>query len=401
MEGPRLKISERLARILDYPRFAGPTRMLILDTNYFFEQSWIRAARTLGWQAESVPSVMVGGLTREDVQKLFVTIAEFKPDFILASNYAGMDNANLFARFFEDARIPYVSWFTDTPRMILFSRELYLPDYVVAATWERAYHSHFEDLGFKHIFYMPLATDPALFSMSPAQTWARPLSFVGTSMIEETNEAWEKLEHLPEVIRAILAAFEAGHVTREAFSEGIDAILPAAILANRDATERRNIELGIVYEATRRQRAEMILRLKPYDVEVRGDPAWAGMVDHVGGSVAYHTDLAGYYRDTAVNLNSTSLQMRWAVNQRVFDCPAAGGFLLSDAQQDLRELFEADEVATYDTLDELEDKAAYYLRHPEERTAMVLRAQRRITAHHTHAHRLLALEAFLKERFAG
>jgi len=402
MDAPRLEITDRMRRFLGYPKFAGPVRMLILETDYFFERSWRRAAEGLGWQVHGVPSVMAGSLTREDVERLFTALGEFRPDFILGSNYAGMDTRGLFARFFEDARIPYVSWFTDTPRMILYDREVAASHYTVAATWERAYTKHFENLGFQHVFYMPLATDPELFSGEPAETCDRALAFVGTSMIQQANEAWQKLEQVPEVVQAMLRAFEEGRVTRDNFAEGVASILGETLLASLNASERRHVELCLVYEWTRRQRAEMALTLAPHGIEVRGDPHWSSLVAHAGGAISYFDGLADFYRTTAINLNATSLQMKTAVNQRVFDCPAAGGFLLTDGQQDLDELFDPErEVVTYASFDELQDKARHYLRHPDERLPIIQRAQRRIRTHHTHAHRLSSLEAFLRERFTS
>ena len=402
MDLPRLTITPRMRKFLDYPKFRGPTRMLILETEYFFDKSWVRAAEALGWETATVPSAMVGGITRDDIQKLFMTLGEFKPDFILTSNYAGMDIAGMFSHFFEDARIPYVSWFTDTPRMILYGRHIHCSYYSVAATWERAYTKHFEEIGFEHVIFMPLATDPSIFHGEPTEHTERGSAFVGTSMIEEANEAWEKLEHLPQVTKAILDAFDDGRVNRDNFAKGIEAILEADLLEGRNRSELRNIELCIIYEATRRDRAALVQRLEPYGVEVRGDPDWTQVATRVAGTVGYYDHLAGYYRSTAVNLNATSLQMKTAVNQRVFDCPAAGGFLLTDTQDDLAELFDPEsEVAAYSSLDELEDKTAYYLKHPEQRIAITRRAQKRIAAHHTHSHRLDTLETYLRERYAG
>lgn len=400
MTEPRLTITSGMRRFLDYPKFArAKVRVLVLDAGYFFDQSWVRAAESLGWEARTVPSVITGGLTGEDVTRLFTALGEFQPDFILGSNYAGMDAAGMFGRFFEDARIPHVSWFTDTPRMILHDRVVHCSAYSVAATWERGYVPHFEKLGFHHIIHMPLATDPALFHGDPQEATAHPLAFVGTSMIEQATEAWEKLEHLPDVVRAMLEAFDSGHVTRERFADGIDAILGRDTLEGRTVGELRNMELCLVYEATRRQRADMALALEPLGLEVRGDPSWRHVIARVNGPVGYYDDLAGFYRETAVNVNNTSLQMKSTVNQRVFDCPAAGGFLITDRQADLLELFDESEVISYTTLDELRDKAAYYLRHPQERAQIVCRAQRRILAHHTHRHRLEHLAGFLRERF--
>ncbi len=402
MKEVRLQITPGMQAFLDYPKFTGSTRMLILKTEYFFDQSWIRAGESLGWEVDTVSSTMVGSLTRDDIGRFFTAIGAFKPDFILASNYTGMDAGGMFARFLADARIPYISWFTDTPRMILYDREVYCSHYSVAATWERGYVPHFEALGFEHVFYMPLATDPALFCGVPQARCERDLAFVGTSMIEQVNEAWEKLACVPAVIEAIHEAFDEGRVSRERFAAGMDTILEPALIDSLDTSQRRNAELCVVYEATRRQRHDMVKCMEPFGVIVRGDPNWGDVTPHADGPVGYFTDLGPYYRDTAININATSLQMKTTVNQRVFDCPAAGGFLITDAQADVEELFDPEsEVVTYASLEELEDKVQYYLAHPAERIAIVRRAQARIAAHHTHAHRLSALAAYLKERYGS
>lgn len=401
MVEPRLQITEGMRKFLDYPKFRGPTRLLILETQYFFDQSWVRAAEGMGWAVRTVPSSMVEGLTRDDIKQLFTALGEFKPDFVLTSNYAGMDVAGIFARFFEDAHIPYVSWFTDTPRMILYQRVVCPSPYAVAATWERAYTRHFEELGFEQIHFMPLATDPDLFNGEPAEAWDRDLAFVGTSMIALAAEAVEKHAHLPHVLKAVAAAFDEGLVDRHRFSEGIGAILPASVIAPLNASERRNLELLINYEATQRQRVTLAQTLAPLGLEVRGDEHWLEVLANVGGGVGYFDDLAPFYRGTAINVNATALQMRWSVNQRVFDCPAAGGFLITDEREDLEQFFDTEtEVVTYGSPEELREKVLYYRDRPEERKAITRRARARILAEHTHAHRLKGLEAYMKERFA-
>lgn len=401
MQGPRLQITEGMRRFLDYPKFRSATRMLVLDTGYFFDQSWLRAAAKLGWKSATVPSVITGSLTREDIAALFRTIGEFKPDFILTSNYAGMDPGGMFAHFFDDAKLPYVSWFTDTPRMILFNRTMYVSDYAVAATWEKAYTPHLHERGFQHVHHMPLATDPDVFNGEPAEAFERELAFVGTSMLLELGEALEKHVGLPRVTAAVEAALNEGRATRDAYTEGMESIIDPALYQSLDESQQRNVELLLNYEATSQQRIELARYLAPLGLEVRGDASWSRVVERHGPGLHYFDALPAFYRGTAININQSSLQMRDAVNQRVFDCPAAGGFLITDDQPDLHDHFDvAREVVTYASLPELADKIAYYRGRPDERAAVVRRARQRILNNHTHAHRLSALEAYLKAQFA-
>ena len=214
-------------------------------------------------------------------------------------------------------------------------------------------------------------------------------------------EARAKHAHLPQVVAALEQAFAEGRIQRERFIEGLPALFEPELLTGLNESELRNLELFVNYEATRREREALVHSIAEFGLEVRGDSAWLEVHARVGGEVGYYDDLASFYRGTAINVNNTSLQMPHTVNQRVFDCPAAGGFLITDAQSDIADLFEEDEVVTYRTLDELRELVQRYLVDAGARKAIVLRAQARIRAQHTHVHRLRALEGFLRERFAG
>ncbi len=63
-----------------------------------------------------------------------------------------------------------------------------------------------------------------------------------------------------------------------------------------------------------------------------------------------------------------------ALNQRVFDVPATGAFLLTDASPELEEHYRiGEEVVTFGSAEELRDKARHYLAHDGERDAIARR----------------------------
>ena len=86
----------------------------------------------------------------------------------------------------------------------------------------------------------------------------------------------------------------------------------------------------------------------------------------------------------------------------VFDCPAAGGFLLTDAQSALWNLFDVEhEVVVYRSLDEAVELLRYYRAHPEARRPLIEKARKRILGEHTYRHRLERLAEIMRNRFAG
>lgn len=77
-----------------------------------------------------------------------------------------------------------------------------------------------------------------------------------------------------------------------------------------------------------------------------------------------------------------------AVNPRVFEIAAAGGFQLCDPCRGLESLFEFEtELPVYRDLKELRARIDHFLKRPEERRAIAEAAQKRVLAEHTYVHR--------------
>lgn len=403
MEPMRLKIPAGMQARMAYKKLAGLTpRMLVLESDYWLDVACIQAASELGWEIARVPVRMQGHMPREMIAALFEAVAGFKPDFVLSINLSGMDNDGMFARFFEDLALPYVTWFVDDPRTIIMDRRIYASPFAVAITWEAAYQAYLEAVGFPEVHVMPLAAETSLFNAEPADSWELPPAFIGNSMTDFSRDEWNWIAAYPELAEALRHAFEEGRVTRERFAEGLAAILDADLATHLDPDQKRHAEMWCFIEGTRRLRVELARTLELEGVVTRGDEAWREHVSLWGPYVGYRNELPAYYRACEVNLNSTSLQMATAVNQRVFDCPAAGGFLLTDAQASLETLFDPpSEIACYHSLDECRDLLRFYRAHPQARQQIAANARRRVLAHHTYHHRLREIAAIVKNRYGA
>lgn len=401
MSLPTLRVSSRLRELLAYDKLAGPQpRVLVLRGQYWLDDACLRAAEALGWDTCGVPVVMEGFLSREAFAELLQALAHFRPDFVLSVNLSGMDTGGMLARLLADLRMPHVAWFVDNPRTILMGRDIYASDWSVAATWDRAYSSYLDQCGFRRTFHLPLAADLALFNAEPAESWDFPPTFVGDSNTALAQRQWAVINERAELAEAVRRAFAEGRVTRERFAAGLEALLDSGDLDRLDENDRRHAEYLFFTEGTRRLRAEWIHALEPEGVGVRGDDGWKGLCLRSGPPLDYRRELPAFYRSCAVNLNITSLQMSGAVNQRVFDCPAAGGFLLTDAQADLFELFEPDtEVAAYSSTEECRDRLRHFRANPKARVGIAAAARRRILAQHTYAHRLERIVEVVKDTF--
>ena len=160
MSVPRLRISKTLRERMNYAKAAGPgMRMLVLESRYWLDTACARAAGATGWQCTTAPVVAAGLLPRDQIADLLTALVEMRPDFILTINHSGMDRSGLFANLFADLGVPLVTWFVDDPRTILMDDSAHASPTTIALTWERAYIPYLHDIGFHHVYHLPLAAD--------------------------------------------------------------------------------------------------------------------------------------------------------------------------------------------------------------------------------------------------
>lgn len=86
------------------------------------------------------------------------------------------------------------------------------------------------------------------------------------------------------------------------------------------------------------------------------------------------------------------------LNMRLFESMATGSFLLTNWLPTLGDLFEdGKHLVTYKTLDELVEKAKYYLEHDEEREKIAKAGQEEVLAKHTYSHRIQTILDVINE----
>lgn len=149
------------------------------------------------------------------------------------------------------------------------------------------------------------------------------------------------------------------------------------------------------------------LDFKIWGSEWEGEPLLERHLQ-LGGARVSAEDSVTIYNATRINLNlHSSVQSRSLVtggdfvNPRTFELAAIGAFQLVDRRELMDELFAWDELATFESMEELLERIHHFLGHPEERLAYAQRAQQRVLAEHTYQHRMQALLAFVQERRPG
>jgi len=391
----------------EYPPITAPAnrrrpkrRLLLFQSGYYLERELARAAQTLG--LETAVWRLAPSLTGRDenFRELLETIKNFRPDLALTVNHLGFDAEGLLDNLFTRLGLPVASWFVDSPIFILGPKP---PSPLVSAfTWDRDYLDFLKSRGFSRVRHLPLAADEELFRPAPAAP-KRPVAFVGDSMTAATEKYLNKLAVPGPARSAFLTAIDD---EAEAFLTD-RALLPASEPLARLAEARgltgdilTDLQALVTWRASRKWRLNVLREQKPGLLHAAGDPGWRELLglppDRLTGALDYYQGLADYYRASAVNLNITSAQMKTGLNQRVFDVPAAGAFLLTDRRDQLFDLFEdGREVVTYQSPEEAARLAAWYAGRPAAREKIARAARARVLGSHLYRHRLAKLLAAL------
>ncbi|MCL1985093.1 MAG: glycosyltransferase [Betaproteobacteria bacterium] len=396
------------------PRFRSSSpRLLLMTSKYFLMGEVVRACEQLEVQ-HYLLTLEDEEVARQDfVERLLKVVLDFKPDAILTLNHLGVDREGVLMDLLAQLHLPLASWFVDNPHLILHLYAKLVSPWAVIFTWDADNLPGLHELGFKHVFHLPLGTDPERFSPAksanpPVASWRSQVSFVGNSMVYKVAKRMQDMRFPAALLRRyreLAAAFgESDERLVRSFLPQYSADMFASYQALPDNEMRLAYEAMITWEATRQYRTRCVRQILPFTPLIVGDRGWRQNFKRENPSwrlhseLSYYSELPAFYPWSDINFNCTSKQMKGAVNQRLFDVPAAGSFVLTDWRDQTESLFEpGKELIYYREPEEAPELIRYFLAHPEERRRIVQAARTRVLAEHTWTHRVQNILTRLRE----
>lgn len=107
------------------------------------------------------------------------------------------------------------------------------------------------------------------------------------------------------------------------------------------------------------------------------------LVTHKGAD--YFSEAPFVFTHSKININMTAPNIETGIPLRVFDILGAGGFLITDWREDLKDCFTiGKDLEIYDGLDDLLEKTDYYLKHDEKRIAIARHGLDTVRKKHTY-----------------
>lgn len=404
-------VSIKLWERLRYSKFQlQKQKVVMIDTGYFLVREAEKALESLGHEVLRV-TVETKGNGDTIVSNFIDAIVNFKPDFLLTMNHLGFDEDGVLTELFRSIEMPVASWFVDSPNLIVQPFDKNVSPWMSLFLWDKSYMKDMEAMGFDSVGYLPLGTDESLFKPLTAvkhkkklDKYSCDISFVGNSMVRPVKEWMEKVG--PDFHPIVEEAAE--HVAHSATLQGdIMKVIHEAErekIALLSRKEKMDLEAAVLWRATLLYRLSRVQMLREFNVSIYGDNSWKELlrerVFQLFPPLNYYKELPFLYNSCRINFNATSRQMSEAVNQRVFDVPACGSFILTDHQEALYGLFDVGkEIIIYKNRDEIPDLVRFYMKHPDDRQAVARRCRDRVIKEHTYKHRLSSLIESMKKRF--
>lgn len=388
------------------PRFVPETkpRLLLLASKYFLIGEIKGACEKLGLPYRLI---MVGENAVDGeafVKDLLREVVDFRPDCCLTLNHMGVDVEGVLMDLLARLELPLASWFVDNPHLIIHLYNKCVSPWTTLFTWDEDNLPSLRAAGFEHVRYLPLGTDPDRFKPNAGcqrKQWQARVSFVGNSMLYKVGARLKAGRFPGALLRPfsnISRAFSASDV--RSVAEFLRQDFPdiyALYEKLPDNEGRLAYETAITWKATQIYRNTRVAQLLPFRPLLVGDRGWRTVFRNAEpqprylDAISYYDELPTFYTQSDINFNCTSRQMKGAVNQRVFDAPAAGAFVLTDWRPQMAGLFEPDEMACYNDPAEIPQLIEHYLAHPEERAAITARARKRVLSCHKWEDRLKLL----------
>lgn len=368
-------------------------RRAMVCTGGLFVDDLAEALRTRGYSV--VPLELVR-ISTEEVDHGVRTVG---PELVSGINYV-RGTEGLADRH----KLPVLCWEIDptTDRILPPEAET---EHFRLFTYRDAAVEGFQGAGFQHVQYHPLAANPERrrpleLTEEDRQRFGAKVAYVGSSMSSQARvflenylkayAAWrggpQYVTEGKELAQRVLTAQRADLTTYrvpELMGEHLGDFVAALTARN----PRVDVTMWLGEIAAMEKRLALVSSLAPFGAVAYGDPGWQAVVsrgvEH-RGRVAHGTDLTKAYCAAEINVDIGRIYQSDIVTMRVFDVLSCGAFLLAEHNEAIAELLEVGvEVETWRTPQELKEKVAWYLTHPEERLAMAQRGMEAVRERHT------------------
>ena len=387
-------------------------KILFLDAPAFAKQDMIEAFTECGITCDLFSHKAYKERFDTDYEAAFdqkVESAEY--EFVFSFNYYP-----ILSKCCQKHNLKYVSYVYDSPLVALYSCTILNPcNYVFI--FDKVTYAALKNGGITTVYYLPLAANvKRLLSMTCHESIESQLkadvSFVG-SLYNEEHNLYERLSGITDYTRGYLEGVMAAQqklygcflmeelltpdilsdmqkaVPYSPMSDGAES--PAYVYANyflaRKVTSNERIAL---LKLISEQFHLKLYTHQPSELLPKAD--FIGTVD-------YYDTMPLVFKNSHINLNISLKSIQSGIPLRCMDIMGAGGFLLTNFQEDFLDYFVPEEdFVYYESEEDCLSKINYYLSHETKRRQMTANAVGKMEEGHTFVHRVKEILDVLGDR---
>ncbi len=321
-----------------------------------------------------------------------------------ATNYDLLFSFDFFPNISEACRkfeMPYVSWVFDCPHYTLDSHFINNPVNRVFL-FDRKFYENMVKKGVTTVRYSPLGVNDIrlqklcseLDDATGGETiYEHDVCFLGNLYDNEYN-FYDQVRYLPPYLKGYMDAV----IKAQEKVFGADLFTEESIVSKAQIKELReyikfeetgkyeidydNVILDIMRKkVTVNERHEILRQMgKRFDTVLYTMPG-AKKIEGVCnlGVAGYMDKMPRVFHRSKVNLNITLRSILSGVSLRVLDILAAGGFLITNYQEEIAEYFiDGEDLVIAYTPEDMIEKTAYYLEHDDERKQIAINGQKKV-----------------------
>ncbi len=342
-------------------------------------------------------------------------------DILLKGGYHYCFSLNfipIVSRVCQILHIPYISWSVDCPEFMLFSKTLSNScNYIFL--FDKDMVQKFSPRNPGHVFYMPLGTnmkrwDEIKVSEQERKKYQTEVSFVGSLYTEKSKYRSYKMDkELPAYLRGFCNGLVEAQLKVYGYNFLDDVVTEEMAQEFKkyagwddvpedyeDVTKETVANDFLGLRCTELERIRLLQKVAEsfrLDLYTQSDKNFIPSANYCG-VVDYALDMPKVFRCSKINLNLTSKSIKTGVPLRIFDIMGAGGFLLTNYQQELPEYFTiGQDLDIYESEDDLIEKIHYYLDHEEERIQIAENGQKKVRECYTWKQRIEDIMAIMEQ----
>ena len=334
--------------------------------------------------------------TEEDISKVYEYIRNHHIDVLFS-----FDFCPAVSDACEKSGVKYISWIYDAPQQALYE-DLMTNKCNYIFSFDKDQTRFLLESQCPHAFYQPLATNITRIqqiniSEDDIKNYSCDISFVGTLYSDNPydeiieNLSQESRKELDTICKNAYGIWDGkdhilGKLTNYAKSEILKTITTSTnSMIEKAPDEYINARL-ISRHLANMERKTILERLSKYNLRFYTRDLECHLEKvKICPALSYSSELPIAYNLSKINLNITLHTITSGIPLRVFDIMGSGGFMLSNFQPELEELFEiGKEIEVYRNLEELEEKVSFYLTHENERARIAHRGLDKVIRFHNY-----------------